>query len=193
MHQRNQGVCKARNAGVARAKGSLILPLDADDTIAPTSLGKAAEAFSLNDRRAVVSAGYRHTDGGGGRGLCETFPRAALLRRNQSVVASLFRKELWARVGGFAERFSRLALEDWDFWLSVYEVNPNVLILPEPLSHYRRHGPSRNGQVWLRRVSKTLILLRHWRPCLAHPSDLRVALSARWLRIFPGLSKAGEA
>lgn len=183
LHQRNQGVCKARNVAIGRTQGDFVLPLDADDMIAPTYLEKAMTAFRWNRQLAVVSSGYCYLLGKEeGKCQCETFSPAMLLRHNQIVVTSLFRKSLWERVGGFAEILSRLSLEDWDFWLSVYALNPNFLILPEPLIYYRLHGPSRNacGQ-YIRRKSKLLILLRHWRLYVMHPIDLFYTLCTRWL------------
>ena len=178
IYQRNYGVSRARNVAIARANGEFILPLDADDTIEPTYIQKAVQVFRKNTKLAVVSSGYRTQREG--KGKIEPFSCSKLLQHNQILVTSLFRKTTWTHVGGFSTILSRLALEDWDFWLSVYEYNPNFFILPEALVYYRQHASSRNGSTWSRRISKLLILLRHWKLYLKHPRDLFFSLGARW-------------
>jgi glycosyltransferase involved in cell wall biosynthesis len=50
----NGGVCCARNAGITVAKGTYLLPLDADDTIAPTYLEKAVAILKAQPEIKLV-------------------------------------------------------------------------------------------------------------------------------------------
>ena len=51
---RNQGPSVARNIGIAQTDGEYILPLDADDKIAPTYLEKAVQVLDENESIGIV-------------------------------------------------------------------------------------------------------------------------------------------
>ena len=52
--QSNKGVSAARNTAIKAAKGTYILPVDADDKIADTLIEKAIEVIENNDNIRVV-------------------------------------------------------------------------------------------------------------------------------------------
>src|SRR5262249_32672545 len=54
MHTANQGAAGARNTGIAATSGQYILPLDADDRIAPTYLERAVAALEADARVGIV-------------------------------------------------------------------------------------------------------------------------------------------
>lgn len=54
LKKENTGVCDTRNKGIALAKGTYILPLDADDKIAPQYIEKAIGEFNKNDKLKLV-------------------------------------------------------------------------------------------------------------------------------------------
>lgn len=60
IDQENSGVCKARNAGLNRARGEFIWFVDGDDLVLGTSLGKLLEMAKDCDR--VVFGAYEFTD-----------------------------------------------------------------------------------------------------------------------------------
>ena len=49
IHQQNQGISAARNAGVVESKGKYLLFLDSDDFLVPNSLSKLLELANKND------------------------------------------------------------------------------------------------------------------------------------------------
>jgi glycosyltransferase involved in cell wall biosynthesis len=53
LNQENQGVSMARNNGIAIAKGTYILPIDADDYVVPNSLGKILNSVEKLDCEVV--------------------------------------------------------------------------------------------------------------------------------------------
>jgi len=55
----NRGVAAARNLGIQAARGSYILPLDADDLIMPDYLEKALAIFTERPETAIVSCDAR--------------------------------------------------------------------------------------------------------------------------------------
>ena len=132
----------ARNAGIQAARGTYILPLDADDTIEPTYMEKAVKILNENPHVGVV---YCKADlfgeQSGPWGLPD-YSLRAMLQDNIVFVTSMFRREDWERVGGFNTNM-HAGMEDYDFWLSILELDREVVQIPEVLFHYRIKPKSR--------------------------------------------------
>lgn len=136
MRTPNGGLATARNRGIAASTGTIILPLDADDLIAPTYLEKGVEVFdadsgvgvvySMADKFGVVN-GLWH--------LPEYSPRL-ILKENMVFCSAMFHRESWERVGGYNKNMKH-GWEDWDFWLSFCELGIRFFRIPEVLFHYR--------------------------------------------------------
>ena len=54
INQSNKGLCKSRNEAIRIAKGSYILPLDADDYISTNDIEECYNEFVNNDAVVVV-------------------------------------------------------------------------------------------------------------------------------------------
>ena len=54
LHQPNGGLSKARNTGIAHAKGDFLAFVDADDAIAPNTFQAAADAFAQHPQCNIV-------------------------------------------------------------------------------------------------------------------------------------------
>ncbi|WP_220039943.1 glycosyltransferase family 2 protein [Nonomuraea aridisoli] len=135
LRQANAGVSAARNAGIAAAAGRYILPLDADDVIAPTMLEKTTAVLDAEPDIAIASTDlFIFTD-------AEDLPpqvlplppytKELLLQRLIMFYCSLYRREAWEVVGGYNE--SMRAGEDWDFWIGCAERGFDAYHIPEPL------------------------------------------------------------
>jgi glycosyltransferase involved in cell wall biosynthesis len=146
----NGGLSEARNAGILAARGDLILPLDADDLIAPTFLTKAAAFFHRNGLETVVSCQFEFF--GAASGVWK--PKGAgieyFVHFNTIVASSLFRKSLWQKIGGYDENMM-LGMEDWDFWLRAADAGAVFEIIQEPLFKYRRRENSMIVDAFARR------------------------------------------
>jgi glycosyltransferase involved in cell wall biosynthesis len=138
VRQPNQGLAAARNAGVRATRSPLVLPLDADDRLAPHAIERLVHALQHGGGDVATPLG--RTFGDEDRRLV-TLPvtRARLLAGNCLVYSSLYRRELFDRIGGYGDNL-RAGYEDWDFWLSALDAGARFVHVPEELFHYRRHG-----------------------------------------------------
>lgn len=152
--QANAGVSAARNHAIREAKGKYILPVDADDLISPEYIAKAVEVLEAQsaDDNDNVNENFVRVVGCRARmfGAVEKewklprFSHALLARKNMIPVSSMFRREDWERVGGFCEE--DIYREDWDFWISLFELGGTYHLLDHVglfyrvLPHSRRAG-----------------------------------------------------
>jgi glycosyltransferase involved in cell wall biosynthesis len=139
IRQENKGLPAARNAGIKEASGEWILPLDADDKIAPTCVAKMLAA---TESAHIISSGI--TMFGNRKGYKEPPPAPKhkdFLMRNQINCCSLFSKAMWEKIGGYDERM-RDGYEDWGFWLKATKAGYTVKTINEPLFFYRKRGNS---------------------------------------------------
>jgi GT2 family glycosyltransferase len=148
-----EGVAAARNFGVSRAVGRYVAFLDSDDLWRPKKL-EIQTAFMEKDsavkicqtdeiwlRHDVrVNPKSRHQKPSGdifvrSLELCLVSPSAVMMTR-----------ELFARFGGFDERFP--VCEDYDLWLRIAVEHP-VPLIPKPLTIKRGgHADQLSRSTW---------------------------------------------
>ena len=63
--QVNSGLGAARNFGIAQSRGRYVLPLDADDTIAPEFVARCVHALEANESLAYVTSWVEYMDPSG--------------------------------------------------------------------------------------------------------------------------------
>lgn len=146
----NQGLAMARNNGIKAAQGKYILPLDADDKIAPTYLEKATAILDENEKIGIV---YCRADFFGTKqGLWElpAYKFPDILNGNCIFCTALFRKADWEKVDGY-KREMIYGWEDWEFWLSLIELygceKCVIHCIHQPLFYYRQHKVSMVTQI----------------------------------------------
>jgi glycosyltransferase involved in cell wall biosynthesis len=129
-----QGLAAARNQAIMHATGEYILPLDADDILAPdflamtmphanaeTIVGTDLQEFGARSRRVPVQG--------------VVLP---LLEFNPLFVCSLFPIELWEKVGRY--NVAPFGYEDWCFWISCLKAGAKYHLVHEPIFRYRVHA-----------------------------------------------------
>ncbi len=141
IDQANAGPASARNAGVRAAQGTYILPLDADDRLAPTFVAECVAALQARPEAAFVYTDYRVFGDTVYVERLEDYNLYNLLDRNTIPYASLMRRADWELAGGYDESV-RVNYEDWDFWLRLGERERFGFHLPRVLFEYRKSGPS---------------------------------------------------
>jgi glycosyltransferase involved in cell wall biosynthesis len=139
IEQRNRGVSAARNAGIRAATGVWVATLDADDALAPRFIER------MVGKDDIVSCVIRTV---GARSERWAPPRehpvnVDFVRNNQIICCSLFRREVWERIGGNDEAMLD-GYEDWDFWTRATFAGFTVTVVDEELFRYRVYDHDRS-------------------------------------------------
>ena len=160
IHTANAGVSAARNLGIRETTAPYVVVLDADDILEASYLLKAAARLDEAAELAFVSCGMRCF----GAADAVWFPKVPELIESMTNgvphVSSMFRREMWAAVGGFDESFS--AHEEVDFWTTVLERGFRGDVLAEPLLRYRVRPDSMHHTA-LRRRNHLELMERFYR------------------------------
>ncbi len=138
-HQINGGLCAARNHGIERAAGDLIVFLDADDLLDPDYLATTSDELSLpgNDDVAFVYTQMRLF---GERTEVTEYPpfdRRRFRFENTAHATAMIRLGA-LRTLGYDDRF-RVGWEDWDVYLGLIEHGYRGVLVDRPLLNYRKH------------------------------------------------------
>jgi glycosyltransferase involved in cell wall biosynthesis len=143
FHNNNNGVSYTRNYAIRMTTGKYILPVDGDDIIADTYVEKAVNILEKNDSIGIVYCRANFFGKINGEWELPDYSIGKMLLNNIIFVTSIFRKEDWETVGGFNEKM-KYGIEDYDFWLSIIELNRKVYRIPEILFYYRITNNSRS-------------------------------------------------
>ena len=157
VHQSNKGPYPARNAGLKRARGTLIAFLDADDYWTKDCLRKLSDVLE-SGAADVAYCGWQNV-GEGAPGRQPYLPPqyeagdvvAAFLKSCPwPIHAALVRKAVIDGVGGFSTR--RFTSMDYDLWLRILATSRKIARVPEVLAFYRWHGPGQISALKWRQV-----------------------------------------
>lgn len=137
LYKENGGLSSARNAGIRCAKGTYILPLDADDKIHSTYLEKIVKVFSGNSALELVTSRIQFFGSSTKELKLPNYNYKRGLVRNCFVCTSAFKKVSWEEVGGYDENMQ--SFEDWEFWIRILNEKSRVYKIPEKMFFYRKH------------------------------------------------------
>ena len=138
----NEGPSVARNVAIAASSGKYILPLDADDLIAPTYAEKAIEYLEQHPNTKLVYCKAKYFGDKEGEWKLPEYNYNQLLYGNQIFNACIYRREDFDKTKGYNPNM-RQGLEDWDFLLSLLDKESEVYRIPEHLFFYRKRIESR--------------------------------------------------
>ncbi len=143
IHTENGGVSAARNKGIEEASGEYILPLDADDLIMPDYLRLAIETLEKFPKVGIVYGEAEYFGEIAAPMILPDYSSSAILWENSIFSSAVFRKDDWVRAGKYRPEMLK-GWEDWDFWLSLVELDVAVVRLPELVLQYRVRPDSRD-------------------------------------------------
>ena len=135
-HQQNKGLSSARNTGIKVAKGSYIIPLDADNKIRPAFIEASISIFTNKPEIDIIYSDAELFGRDSGRWQMGEFDFPRLLVSNYIDACACFRKKVWESLGGYDENMF-LGCEDWDFWLRAYLNNFKFEYVKEVFFDYR--------------------------------------------------------
>lgn len=141
-----KGPSAARNTGIAAATGEYLLPLDADDVIAPAYVSKAVAVLEADPAIGICYCHARFMGLKSGPWTLPPYSFEELLCGNMIFATALFRKADWEKVGGYDERLT-VGLEDYALWLRLTDQGAQVHQLKEELFFYRIKGGSRSARL----------------------------------------------
>ena len=150
LRQANSGVAAARNAGIAASSGRYVLPLDADDVLLPAMLARTVALLEAEPAVAVAYTDFEQFGAAERRIHTGPWDVEALAYANQLGICALYRREVWAAVGGYNPNM-RHGYEDWDFWIGAAERGFVGRRIPEALWRYRARDGSRDREAWAHR------------------------------------------
>jgi len=134
----NGGLSAARMTGVEATKAPYILPLDADDAVAPGALAALADALDAAPEAAVAWGDVDIWGEQSARVLpARSLDPWLLTYLNDVPVASLVRREALLAVGGWS---MGSGYEDWDLWLGLAERGFRGVHVDRPTFRYRRRS-----------------------------------------------------
>lgn len=145
IRQDNKGVSVARNTGIYHSDGEFVLPLDADDMIAPSFLEKAIRRFCEVPETKLVYSMVRCFGDSNEIYNLPPFDYQQFLKQNLICCTALFRRSDYDLTHGYSSTML-YGLEDWDFWLSLLSENDIVYRMEEELFFYRMIDHSRTEE-----------------------------------------------
>ncbi len=154
LRQDNRGLPAARNAGFAAARGEFILPLDCDDTLAPSYLEETVSRLRADSSKSFAFTDMRLVGGLSGT-LGRNLNAFDQLFINRLPYCMLIRKAAWRAVGGY-DAAMRDGYEDWDFNVRLLRAGFQGIRIAKPLFIYRvsaegmlfSHSARMHGQLW---------------------------------------------
>jgi glycosyltransferase involved in cell wall biosynthesis len=153
VSQMNQGLGAARNFGVLQSRGRYVLPLDADNVVAPEFVARCVEVLERRPEVAYVTSWSRYMEEDGrlreGPDMgYEPLGNQSRLIGEENVAgdaAAVMRRRLFD--AGFRYSEELTSFEDWALYRRLREAGHLGAIIPERLLHYRVRADSMQAQI----------------------------------------------
>jgi glycosyltransferase involved in cell wall biosynthesis len=193
----NGGPAAARNAALRIARGDFIALLDSDDVIDREYLSKQLAVLQSHPDASIVTANAINRGGGANFNGRPYWPETSGVRwlttsdvigqEDAVCILSVFRRQVYERVGGFNPAFS--GNEDYEFWVRASLAGFVIVRNCEPLGVYRRVEGSLSSNE-PRMIRGVLNVLRHTRGLLDERAPERHVLDRQIVRFTRELPRA---
>jgi glycosyltransferase involved in cell wall biosynthesis len=167
VRQSNRGFSAARNAGIERSSGDLLVFLDADDRLLPNAIEDGVECLEHNPHCAFVYGRYRLIKEDGSPlsaqiRLARDGDYLEMLRFNYigMLATVMYRRAVLEAVKGFDT--SVAACEDYDLYLRITRLH-SIISQGNVVAEYRQHQSNISSDPELMLRSSLMVLRRQWR------------------------------
>ena len=182
FRQENKGASAARNTGIREATGDFIVMLDADDTIDREYVARTMSLMTPDVD--VVCTDFEYFGENHSRTTITKPTLVEELTGNKLTCCALFRKQALVDVGGYNTKL--FAYEDWNLWIDLISQGKNVVVLNEPLFHYRAKSTKENG-LYAQAISRhqeLVDILQSLHPTLYGPRSSSIVIPSKFPDIF---------
>ena len=158
LHQPNAGPAAARMTGVGATWAPHVLPLDADDLLAPGSVAALADALAAHPAAGIAWGDVELFTGDGRRLVArtpDTLDPWLITYLNELPLCALFRRDALVQAGGWR---LREGYEDWDLWMALAERGYRGLRVNRIVERHREHGARRWAADFARHERSELVL-----------------------------------
>ncbi len=151
----NGGLSEARNTGFKEMRGSIAMPLDADDTLPANAVSSTLDAFINNPDVDMVFGDYLIIDelNNSIRIDCSDLAKQKnsldpkRLARNWKLIGTTpCKKKLWETIEGYSIQYAN-TVQDVDFWRRALLKGIKGKYIPELLYHWYRSDSGMNNSV----------------------------------------------
>ena len=162
-HIENRGLAAARNTAIRAARTSWIVPVDADDRLAPNYLERCLEYLNMFPDIDILMPSLQEFGCSHNVRPAKIRPTKELTRWQWIAGPGIFMRRLvWEQVGGYCEAQElRAGNEDWDFWLQAFRANLKIIPIHDILYHYRVHAANMSVSLRLRDFETREFILKH--------------------------------
>lgn len=147
VHQKNQGLASARNAGAKAARGEFLAFLDADDRVRETYFEKAIHALKKNENVYFIGAWVQYFENSNILWPTYTPQPPYVLVHNPVNSSGLVYKKAAFLAGGLNDKEVDYGLEDYESVINLLHHGYNGVVLPEILFDYRVRSGSMTRQL----------------------------------------------
>jgi glycosyltransferase involved in cell wall biosynthesis len=185
IRQENQGVARARNAGLARVDTPYALVLDADDRLARGALAALRAPLEGDPKLGYAYGRMKFFGDWNGELRFPPFDEYALLFRHTIGLSALARREVFEDTGGFDPAFEQF--EDWELWVNALAHAWCGRQVDAVTVEYRRHAGAKreHDRAVYRRMYRQL-RAKHARLYAELPPSRLGPAQRLWYRVFWG-------